>query len=184
MKRLVGIGVFILLLSIIGSCKKIRKLKEFDLMYTEDIIIPANNTVLTVPFDIVTPEQTTNTEAEYDNQGTSSKLVEEVKLTKLLFSIKSPTSSNFDFLNSVEIFLSSPNNTEILVASKYNIPETGLKQLEMEVSSENLKNILQDESYNLRVKTVTDKTIFSDITVTTNATFHVKARVKNVFKRK
>jgi hypothetical protein len=80
--------------------------------------------------------------------------------------------------------LSSPNNSEILVASKYNIPESGLKLIEMDLTSNNLKNFLQDASYNLRLKTVTDQTIFNDVTVTTNATFHVKARIKNVFKRK
>jgi hypothetical protein len=184
MKKLVVLTLIILVVSLFTTCNKLRKIKEFDLNYTEDIIIPSNNTILSVPFDIITPEQTTNTAAEYDNQGTTNKLVEQVTLTKLIFSMKSPSSANFDFLNSIEIFLSSPNNSEILVASKYNIPESGLKLIEMDLTSNNLKNFLQDASYNLRLKTVTDQTIFNDVTVTTNATFHVKARIKNVFKRK
>lgn len=174
------------LLSIIvnlSTCKKIRKLKEFDLNYSEEIVIPANSTIVNLPFNINSPETTTNSSAEYKNEGTSGKLVESVVLSKLVFTIQSPASGNFNFLNSIEIYLSSPNNTEILVASKYNIPETGLTQLYMDVSTSNLKNFLQDESYNLRVKTTTDQTITSDMTIRSAETFHVKARLRNIFKR-
>lgn len=175
----------VLLITIVNlsTCKKIGKLKEFDLNYSEEIVIPANSTLINLPFNIDSPETSTNSTAEYKNEGTSSKLVESVVLSKLLFTIQSPASGNFNFLNSVEIYLSSPNNTEILVASKYNIPETGLTQLDMDVSATNLKNFLQDETYNLRVKTTTDQTITSDMTIRSDETFHVKARLRNIFKR-
>lgn len=167
----------------LSACKKIGKLKEFDLNYSEEIVIPANNTIINLPFNINSPETTTNTTEEYKNEGTEPKLVENVILSKLLFTIQTPASGNFNFLNSVEIYLSSPNNTEILVASKYNIPETGLTQLEMDVSTSNLKNYLQDETYKLRVKTTTDQTLTSDMTIRSDETFHVKARLRNIFKR-
>ena len=44
-------GVILVVLFFV-SCKKLGKRKEFDLNYTEDITIPANNTILSLPFDI------------------------------------------------------------------------------------------------------------------------------------
>lgn len=174
-------GVILVVLFFV-SCKKLGKRKEFDLNYTEDITIPANNTILSLPFDIRSPETTTNSNAEYKNQGTSSKLVESVTLSKLTLKVKSPQSENFDFLNSIEIYISSANTQETLLASKNNIPENGLKELDLDVCPTNLKNFLQDDSFILRVKTVTDKTIYYDLTITTDEILHVKARLRNVFK--
>ena len=167
----------------ITSCKKIGKIKEFDLNYSEEIVVPASNTFVNLPFNLNSQEVATNSSAEYKNEGTSSKLIESVYMTKLIFTVKSPSSGNFDFLNSIEIYLSSPNNNEILVASKYDIPEDGSTQIAMNINSLNLKNFLQDETYKLRVKTVTDKTLLSDMTFLSDETFHVKARLRNIFKK-
>jgi hypothetical protein len=165
------------------SCKKIGKLKEFDLHYNEEFVVPANNGGLNLPFELNSQDMTTNTSSDYKNEGTESKLVESVYLTELLFKVKSPASGNFDFLKSVEIYISSPNNTEVLVASKYDITEEHFNYLYMDVRNINLKGYLQDESYRLRVKTVTDQAIASNMTMTSDETFHVKARLLNYFKK-
>lgn len=182
MKKVSIIYFLILLIGLFFSCKKIGKLKEFDLSYSQDITIPSGNTFFAVPFDIKTPETTTNTKADYKNEGTSSKLVERVTLTELILHIKSPQSGNFDFLNSIEVYLSSPNNAEVLVASKNNIPETGLTSLSLDVNSTDLKNYLQDDSFSLRVKTTTDRTITYDVIIQADETVRVKARLRNIFK--
>ena len=183
MKHFIKIIILFCLISNLYSCKKISKLKEFDLNYSEEIVIPANSTLVNIPFELDSRETITNTSAEYENEGTSAKLIESVVLSKLVFTIQSPSSGNYDFLNSIEIYLSSPNNTEVLIASKYNIPESGLTQLDMDVCETNLKEFLKDETYKLRVKTTTDKTLFSDMTIKADQTFHVRARLKNIFKR-
>jgi hypothetical protein len=182
MKRVFQLICLLTLISI-TSCKKVGKLKEFDLHYNEEFTIPANTTGLNLPFDLVSQDMTTNTSSDYDNEGTNSKLIETVYLTKLFFTVKSPSSGNFDFLKSVEIYLSSPNNSEILVASKYDIPENGSTELHMDVRDANLKDFMQDKSYKLRVKTITDKSLPYDMTVISDETFHVKARLRNYFKK-
>jgi hypothetical protein len=177
MKRFV---LYLFVLVLLTSCKKY---KEFDLNYTEEVTIPSNSAIISLPFSVMTPETTTNTQSEYDNEGTSSRLIDQVTLSRLSFSVKSPGSGNFDFLNSIEIYLSSPNQPEILLASKYSIPETGLQQMDMDVSGADLKDYLKESSYSLRVKTVTDKTLSADMTVKTEETFHVKAKLRNLFKK-
>lgn len=151
--------------------------------YNEEFVIPANNGGLGLPIDLSSQDMTTNTSSQYKNEGTNSKLVQEVYLTKLFFTVKSPALGNFNFLKSVEMYLSSPNNSEVLVASKYDIPEDGSTQLYMDTRDINLKEYLQDESYKLRVKTVTDHSVAADMTVISDETFHVKARLLNYFKK-
>lgn len=164
------------------SCKKIGKLKEFDLHYSNEVTIPSASSVVSLPFDIKTPETTTNTKEDYKNEGTTSRLIDRVTLTDLTLTVKSPQSGNFDFLNSIEIYLASPNHTEVLVASKNDIPETGLTRLTLDVSSSDLKGYLQDESFSLKFKITTDRALAYDITIQSDETFHVKARLRNIFK--
>lgn len=180
MTRLLKIAVVFFVL-FFCTCKKIRQLKEFDLNYSEEFVIPANS-VVNLPFNLNSQETTTNTSDEYENEGTSRKLVETVFLSKLVFAVQSPASGDFNFLKSVEIYISSPNNAEVLVAYRYDIPETGLKQLDMETSDTNLKDFLQDESYQVRVKAITDHPVTQDVTVKCDETFHVSARLRNIFK--
>ncbi|MES2566610.1 MAG: hypothetical protein V4565_07075 [Bacteroidota bacterium] len=157
-------------------------MKEFDLNYSNEVTIPGASSIISVPFDIQTPEITTNTKADYKSEGTSSKLIEKVTLKKLLLTVKSPSSGNFDFLNSIEIYLASPNHTEVLIASKSNIPESGLTSLDLDTYSTDLKGYFQDESFSLRFKITTDRTIAYDMTIQSDETFQVKARVRNIFK--
>lgn len=164
------------------SCKKIGKLKEFDLHYSNEVTILSSSSIIAIPIDIQTPETTTNTEGEYKNEGTNSKLIERVTLKELKLTVKAPQSGNFDFLNSIEIYLSSPTQSEVLIASKNDIPETGLTNLNLDVYSTDLKGYLQDKSFNLRFKIKTDRTIPYDMTILCNETFHVKARLRNIFK--
>jgi hypothetical protein len=173
---------YVFMLAILTSCRK-NKLKEFDLDYSQQFTIPGTTAVLNLPFNVVTPETTTNTESEYSNQNTSSKLIDEVTLSRLSFDVKSPAGMNFDFLNSIEIYISSYGYDEVLVASKYNIPQNGSTHLDLDVVNVDLKDYLAASSYKLRVKTVTDKNVTSDMTVQANETFHIKAKLKNLFNK-
>lgn len=164
------------------SCKKIGKLKEFDLHYTNEVIIPATGSVVMLPIDIKTPETTTNSKENYKNEGTTSKLIDRVTLKDLTLTIKSPQSGNFDFLNSIEIYLASPNHAEVLVASKNDIPETGLTSLTLDTYSPDLKGYIQDDTFSLRFKISTDRSIAYDLTIQADETFRVKARLRNLFK--
>ncbi|MDF2450143.1 MAG: hypothetical protein K0R26_2647 [Bacteroidota bacterium] len=182
MLRHIALYTITSLFCFIISCKKIGKLKEFDLHYSNEVTIPASSSIISLPFDIRTPETTTDTKDDYKNEGTTSKLIERVTLTDLTLTIQSPPGGNFDFLNSIEIFLASPNNSEVMVASKYHIPETGLSSLSLDVKGTDLKNYMQDNSFSLRLKITTDRTLSNDLTIRADETFRVKARLRNMFK--
>jgi hypothetical protein len=164
------------------SCKKIGKLKEFDLRYTHEVTIPSSSSLISLPIDIRTPETTTDTKEDYKNEGTTSKLIERVTLTDLTLTVKAPSNGNFDFLNSIDIYLASPNHEEVLVASKYNIPEDGLTSLSLDARDLDLKGFLQDDTFSLRFKITTDRAVAYDLTIQSEETFRVKARIRNLFK--
>lgn len=165
------------------DCKKLKKYTDFDLDYSTDFVIPSTGGLINLPIDIVTPETTTNTEGTYSNNDTEAKLVDEVTMTRLDLVINSPQNASFDFLRSIEVYLSSSSEPEVLVASKYDIPQSGLRSLELDTRGENLKAYLQENAFKIRVKTNMRQAVAYDISMTANETFHVKAKLKNLFKR-
>ena len=94
MRNLLIIGI--LLISMV-SCNKLDKLTQFNLDYSENITIPSS-TIVSLPFEIVSPDITTNSESNFESNNTRKDLIEEVILTELKASIISPNSANFSFM--------------------------------------------------------------------------------------
>lgn len=176
-------GLIVAILVAISGCDKFRQYTNFDLGYTQQFTIPASSQLINLPFNVLTPDVTTNSESQYDNNGTTSKLVDNVTLTRFNLAINSPSQASFDFLKSLKIYISSPSQAEVLVAYNDNIPQTGLRSLDLTTRDVNLNNYLQDASYKIRVEVVTDQSVSYDVTVTASETFHVKAKLKNLFKK-
>lgn len=165
------------------ACKKLKKYTEFDINNSSSFTIPASNYFINVPFEINTPETTTNIQEKIDTEGSASKLVDQVTLTQMNLAINTPANGNFNFLNSVEIYLSSASQPEILAAWKYEISENNSKILDLVTGNTNLKEYIKDSGLTLRVKIVTDKLVPYNLDVTANETFHVKAKLKNIFNK-
>lgn len=184
LKKIIGIvfGCALLVLCF-DACKKLKKYTEFDVNNSSNFTIPASNYFINVPFEITTPETTTNIQEKIDTEGSTSKLVDQVTLTRMNLAINNPENGNFNFLNSVEIYLSSSSQPEILAAWKYQIPENNSKVLDLETGNTNLKEYIKDNGLTLRIKIITDKLVPYDLDVTSNETFHIKAKLKNLFNK-
>ncbi|MEO6356527.1 MAG: hypothetical protein ABIU77_11300, partial [Ferruginibacter sp.] len=66
-----------------------------------------NTSPLNLPFEIATPDVTTNSSQEFQNNHTSSNLVKEVKLEELKLTITSPAGKTFSFLKTIKLFIST-----------------------------------------------------------------------------
>jgi len=183
MKKWILIALGSFLIFQIQGCKKLKKYTEFDISTSSNFTIPSSNYIINFPFDVSTPETTTNVQEKIDNEGSSSKLIDEVILTQLNIRINHPETGNFNFLNSVEIYLSSNNQPEILAAWQYDIPENDTRSLDLSTGNTNLKEYMKESNLTLRVKIVTDKIVPYDIDVAATETFHVKAKIKNLFNK-
>lgn len=182
-KSIILLTGFFCLVFFFQDCKKLKKYTDFDVNYSTNFVIPASGGLITLPINIVTPETTTNTEGTYDNKDTEAKLVDEVIMTRLNLVINSPQNASFDFLENIEVYLSTASQPEVMVASKYAIPQTGLRVLELDTHNENLKAYLQEDAFKIRVKITLRQSLTYDVSMTANETFHVKAKLRNLLKK-
>jgi hypothetical protein len=95
----------------------------------------------------------------------------------LKLTITSPSNETFSFLNSIEIFISSPNIEERKVAFKESIPANVGNQLICELVDVELQDYIKEETFKLRLKTVTDETIPQDVTIDVYTDFFVDAKL-------
>ncbi|MCR9171029.1 MAG: hypothetical protein NXI10_00940 [bacterium] len=156
------------------SCKK--KLTEFDIDYTSEVVVSSTFGQL-VPFSLNTPEIETNSEFEFESNNTRADKVERINLTTLRLDITSPNGETFSFLNSVDIYISSPNHAEKKVAFKESIPANVGSQLTCDLVDAELQDFIKDDSFTLRLVTVTDETIPQDVTIDVYTRFRVKAKL-------
>lgn len=172
------IALSLLFLSLL-SCDKIDELTKFDIDYTTNFTIQSS-TILGTPFDIITPETTTNSESEFENNNTNADLVESIKLTTLRLDLQSPESGDFDFLNEIFIYITADGLPEQLIASKTAIPENGARTLNLDVEGVELREYIQEDTYRLRTETVTDQTIESDHVIEVYTKYRVDAEILGV----
>lgn len=172
-KKTIAITVLLLTFT---ACDKLDELTKFNIDYTTNITIQSTS-ILDAPFDIVTPETTTNSQQEFENNNTNADLVESVKLTKLTLNLQTPESGDFDFLNDIAIYINADGLEERLIASSTSIPEDGARTLDLDVVDTELKEYIQGETYTLRTETTTDQTIESDHDIEIYTRFRVDAKI-------
>lgn len=161
-------------LLLLGSCKK--KLTQFYVDYTSTVVI--QSTVgQALPFSVLTPEITTNSEAEFESNNTNKDHIESILLKDLILTINSPQGQTFSFLNSVEIYISSPNQAEKKVAFKDNIPANVGSSFACDIVDLDLQSFIKDDKFTIRVKTVTDETIAQDVHIDVYSNFFVDAKL-------
>ena len=175
MKRVI-LPILLLSITTFTSCKKLKELTQFDINYNTETTIQAG-VAAALPFDIFTPDVTTESQSEFQGHKTASNLIQSIKLKKIILTITSPDGRQFDFLKDIEIYLSAGGEEEVLIASKYDIPETTGNALQLDPGTAELKNYLIKDKYKLRLKVTTRKVINQDIKVNVGNTFKVDANI-------
>lgn len=174
MKRLILIFMMATVAFGLSSCKK--KLTEFTIDYDSEVVVSSSFGQL-VPFSLSTPEMETNSEFEFESNNTRKDKVDRIWLNNLTLTITSPSGETFSFLNSVEIFISSPNVAERKVAFKESIPSNVGTTLVCELVDVELQEYIKEETFTLRLVTVTDETIPQDVTINVYTNFSVIAKL-------
>ena len=110
----------LVLLTVFG-CKKnlIDQLLTFTVNVTQNSRIPPPSifyTGLPRPVTIIT-----NSEASFRNNKTNRDKVKDVLLDQMQLTLVSPTALNFDFLDTLRVYINTPRvNNRILLAHLYN----------------------------------------------------------------
>lgn len=169
----------LIILSALGSCKKLDKLTQFNVDYESDITYSAGLPV-NLPVNISTPDMATNSEEEFAVNDTRKDLIESIKLTQLKLNITSPNGHTFSFLKEVRIYISSPGLAEIEVARKLNIDDTVGSELLLDILDAELREYIKADKFVLRVTGTTDQILTSNVTARVYSNFFVDAKILGI----
>jgi len=170
-KQILVLGI---ILSIFG-CKIIDKLTQFDIEFNETVVIPSS-TGINLPFNILTPDIETNSESTFELNDTRKDLVEEIILTTLDLTITSPSNADFNFLKSINVYISAEGLDEIKIAWKDHVP-SDVKVLDLDVTDADLKEYIKADKFSLRLNTETDELLASDLHIDVHSVFFVDAKI-------
>jgi len=171
--RLKSSIIIIVLIIAISSCSLVDKLLTFTISNTATIKIESGLPVGGV-FEIVTPDITTNSSKEFENNNTKANLVKDVKLNSLNLTITDPSGKSFSFLKSVRLYISTDSSDEIELAYLEDINTTA-NTISLIPNTAKLDKYVKASSYKIRTKAVLKETVTKDITIDANMKFKVTA---------
>ena len=155
------------------GCKKIEQLLTFYIEDSQSIRIPATllfgSVVALTPLTVATKSEDT-----FKNNNTRADLVKDVSLNKLSLTITDPSGQNFDFLQKIEIFISTNANDQIRMAYLDQVPR-GVGSIDLISTNAKLDSYLKAASYTLTTKVTTGQAIAREITVRADSRFKVTA---------
>ncbi|WP_026729124.1 hypothetical protein [Flavobacterium denitrificans] len=167
------IALTVLLSIFLTSCDAVDDLLTFTISNNASIKIQSTSPI-NLPSEIITPEVTTNSSAEFDNNKTKASLVKDVKLRSLKLSISDPSDKTFTFLKSVHLYISTTNSDEIELAYQDNIMSTN-NTIDLICTDKKLDQYIKADSYKIRTKVTLKETLTKDVTVKAEMKFKVTA---------
>lgn len=167
------ITILVVLALFILSCSEVDKLLTFTI--SDQTTFKINSGILfDSPFEVATPDVTTNSTSEFKNNNTNVDLVKDVKLQELKLSITSPADKTFSFIKSVHMYISTTADDEIELAFQDNINSTA-NTLNLTCTSQKLDKYIKASSYKIRAKVITKETVTKDIEIKAEMKFKVTA---------
>lgn len=174
MKTLKIILSFAVLFSF-SSCKK--KLTQFYIDYNTSVVLQSSAGTL-IPISLSTPDVETNSTTEFENNDTRADRIRSILLKELTLTITSPANETFSFLSSVEVYISSPYNSEQRIAFKENIPNTVGNTITCDLIDMDLKDFIKEKTFKIRIKYITDETTTQDVSINIYSNFLVDAKIR------
>jgi hypothetical protein len=167
------ITLTICLVLFLTSCDVVDDLLTFSISNEASIKINSTSPI-NLPFEIITPEVTTNSSSEFENNKTKASLVKDVKLRSLKLAISDPSDKTFTFLKSIHLYISTTESNEIELAYQDNISTT-TNAIDLICTDKRLDEYIKADSYKIRTKVTLKETLTKDVTVKANMKFRVTA---------
>ena len=158
------------------GCDRFNPMVRFDVDYVASITVESGS-ILNIPVDFITPDITTNSEAEFEANDTRKDLVEEINLDNLTLKITSPSGKTFSFLKDIYLYIDADGLDEARFAYKENVDNEDT-QITLDKDPVNLAEYIKKEKFKIRAETVTRETLNQDIDITAEMLFNVRARVR------
>ncbi|SDM00806.1 hypothetical protein SAMN05421823_109261 [Catalinimonas alkaloidigena] len=169
----------ILSIFLMGACQSVDRLTQFNMDYESSVTVSSGMSI-NLPFDMMTPDVTTNSESEFKVNNTRKDLIEEIRLTSMKMQITSPSSADFSFMKSIHIYLDAEDLGETEIAYLDDIPASPGRQLTLETTSADVQEYIKRDSFTLRVEAVTRKIPAQDVDIDIDSRFWVNARILGI----
>ncbi len=179
MKKFIPLSFILFVILSINSCKKVDKLTQFHINYNSSIVIP-KTLGIDLPINVITPDINTESTSDFESNNTLKSLIQEVYPTEITLTITSPEGANFDFLKNIEISISADGLSEKKIAWLNDIPKTGLTEIALELSSDNLKEYILKDSFKLKTSTTTRELVSHDTDMDIHTRFFVNASILGI----
>lgn len=166
--------IFIVLSIIAASCEQIENLLTFEIEDSIEFTIPSA-TVINSPISVPTPPIQSSSTQTFENNNTKASLVKNVSLKELNLKIIDPETKTFKFIKSIEIYISAEDVAEVLLASKYDIPEDVGNTLMLDTSGEKLDDFIKKGQYDIRTVVQVKEIPGQDVTVNAKMVYKVTA---------
>jgi hypothetical protein len=163
---------FLLSLSL-TSCDAVDDLLTFTITNEASIKIKSSSPI-NLPSEIITPDVTTNSSAEFQNNKTKASLVKDVKIKSLKLTISDPSDKTFTFLKSIHLYISTTDSDEIELASQDNINSSS-NTIDLVCTDARLDQYIKADSYKIRTQVTLKETLTKDVTVKAKMNFKVTA---------
>jgi hypothetical protein len=165
-------AVALLTLGSATSCKKVNEATEFDINYSTDVTVPSGSVTVNTPVDFTTPEIPTESSNQFASNKTSKDLIDEITFTK--FQVTSQT-GNLDFLKAVSVYIKAAGLSDLLIASKSNIP-AGSTTVLLDPNGANIKEHIFKDKIQFRMQVTVGTAPASDQKLKLDQTVHVKGK--------
>lgn len=169
--KIIALSLFLFLL--LSSCNAVDDLLTFTISNNASIQIKSTSPI-NLPSEIVTPDVTTNSSAEFKNNNTKASLVKDVKLKSLKLTITDPDGKTFTFLKSIHLYISTTDSDEIELAYQDNINSTA-NTIDLISTDSRLDSYIKADQYKIRTKVTLKETLTKDVTVKADMKFNVTA---------
>jgi len=164
-----------LILITVFACKKIDKLLTFTISEESNITVNSS-TPVNLPFNIPSPNVSTNSSQQFQNNNTSSEHIKDIRLKSLQLTITNPANQTFSFLQSVHIYISTNASNEIELAFLDNITSTA-NTISLIITPEKLDDYIKSASFNLRTSIVTKQILTQNVDIKIDSKFDVTAKL-------
>gem|GEM_PF-807972 len=185
MRKRVYICASLAILLAIG-CNKIKSLTNIsvDVPFNESLTLSAlPDTNITIPshgYPLSLPKisVTTNSQQYISQNNTSSDKVNSVTLKSITMQVTNPTNGNFNFLDTIKIFISADSLPEQLLAYDYNVTRNQ-NQIKLTSANLDIKTYFLKPTMSLRVYTNLDSVLKKSEQVNINTDFTLAANPLN-----
>ncbi|KAA9333152.1 hypothetical protein F0P96_09225 [Hymenobacter busanensis] len=155
-----------------AACKKIDQLLTFYIEDSQNFKIPATPLLGQLP--LVPIPVTTRSDEKFKNANTAANLVKDVSLDKLTLTVTDPNSANFDFLESITIYISTDGNDRVPLASLNPVP-LGQSTIALTPSGAVLDKYIKAQSYTLTTEAKTRRAVAQETSVRIDTRFKITA---------